>query len=130
MEERPSCVLEGEAAYWCTDLFERQRRFTDDWSVNLARESRDPEGGPIRWSAVLITSAMAQRETGPQRLDLGRGSVRVGGDRRGHITQRGACALRRHFHMPAGASSCGWPFCSCGAAAEAAVPLQSSFPVK
>ena len=37
-----------EAAYRRTDLFERRRRFMDDWAGYLAGESRRPEDEPIR----------------------------------------------------------------------------------
>ena len=37
-----------EAAYRCSDLFERRRRLMDDWASYLAGEGREPEAGPTR----------------------------------------------------------------------------------
>lgn len=37
-----------EAAYRCSDLYERRCQLMNDWAAYLAEESRDPEADPVR----------------------------------------------------------------------------------
>ena len=45
---RPENTRPAATPYRRTDLFERRRRFMNDWAAYLAGESRDPEAGPGR----------------------------------------------------------------------------------
>ena len=44
MADRRTVTAAIEAAYRCTELFERRRRLMDGWVPHLAGESRDREG--------------------------------------------------------------------------------------